>query len=197
MLLLRHVFKKCYLGKGRILYLSIWPLAKGRQYVWRNERWYLFLERLFYLPQIFFLRLWLRKRSILKSFSGTKKVFFLWIFFWKKYLRQCLLSRRMHWTNTCVTKKENSWVVVFFRFIESGNFFSPFYFSFCLFCCPKMETVFRVVIFLFVSQFRRCHAGSRILVFQEMVNFSNTIYFRQHKWIRKLLFNNTTKKGLL
>ena len=32
------------------------------------------------------------------------------------------------------------------------------------------------------------------IVFREIVNFSNTIFFRQHKWITKLFFNNTTKK---
>ena len=91
----------------------------------------------------FFLRLWLRKRSILKSFSATKKVL-LWIFFWKKNLRLCLLSRRMNWTNTCVTKKENSWVVVFFRFFESVSFFSLFFFSFVLlffFICFAIQKV--------------------------------------------------------
>ena len=29
---------------------------------------------------------------------------------------------------------------------------------------------------------------------REIVNFSNTIFFRQHKWMTKLFFNNTTKK---
>ena len=32
------------------------------------------------------------------------------------------------------------------------------------------------------------------IVFREIVNFSNTIFFRQHKWMTKLFFNNTTKK---
>ena len=39
--------------------------------------------------------------------------------------------------------------------------------------------------------------GMQLLVpiaFREIVNFSNTIFFRQHKWITKLFFNNTTKK---
>ena len=37
LLMLRHVFEKCYLGKGRILYLSIWPLVNGRQYVCKTK----------------------------------------------------------------------------------------------------------------------------------------------------------------
>ena len=32
------------------------------------------------------------------------------------------------------------------------------------------------------------------IAFREIVNFSNTIFFRQHKWMTKLFFNNTTKK---
>ena len=97
----------------------------------------------------FFLRLWLRKRSILKSFSGTKKVFFMNIFLKEKFAP--MSSQPTNELNEYVCHwGENSWVVVFFRFFESGSFFSLFFSSFCLFCCPKMETVFRV-IFLFVS----------------------------------------------
>ena len=94
----------------------------------------------------FFLRLWLRKRSFLKSFSGTKKVFFMNIFLKEKFAPMSsqptneLNEHVCHW-------EENSWVVVFFRFFESGSFFSLFFSSFCLFCCPKMETVFRVIFF--------------------------------------------------
>ena len=33
-----------------------------------------------------------------------------------------------------------------------------------------------------------------IIAFQEIVNFSNTIFFRQHKWMTKLFFNTTTMK---
>ena len=32
-----------------------------------------------------------------------------------------------------------------------------------------------------------------VIAFQEIVNFSNTIFFRQHKWMTKLFFNNTKK----
>ena len=34
----------------------------------------------------------------------------------------------------------------------------------------------------------------RRIAFREIDNFSNTIFFRQHKWMTKLFFNNTTKK---
>ena len=93
-----------------------------------------------------FLRLWLRKRRILKSFSGTKKVF-LWILFWKKNLRQCLLSRRMNWTNTCVTKKENSWMVVFFWFFESGSFSLSFSLLFACSTVRKWRPCFVLLLF--------------------------------------------------
>ena len=41
-----NVFEKCYLGKGRILYLSIWLLVNGRPICLQKERWYLFLGRI-------------------------------------------------------------------------------------------------------------------------------------------------------
>ena len=75
LLLLRHVFEKCYLGKGRILYLSIWPLVNGANLSAKRKMISLFRKSVL-LAANFFLRLWLRKRSILKSFSGTKKGFF-------------------------------------------------------------------------------------------------------------------------
>ena len=108
---------------------------------------YLF-RKIVLLAANFFLRLWLRKRSILKSFSGTKKVFFMNIFLKEKFAPMSsqptneLNEHMCHWG-------ENSWVVVFFRFFESGSFFSLFF----SFCCPKMETVFRVIFFIcFVIQ---------------------------------------------
>ena len=42
-------------------------------------------KKIVLLATNFFLRLWLRKRSILKSFSVTKKVFFMDIFLKEKF----------------------------------------------------------------------------------------------------------------
>ena len=77
LLLLRHVFKKCYLGKGRILYLSIWPLVIWAPICLAIRKMISLFRKIVLLATNFFLRLWLLKRNILKSFSGTKKVFFM------------------------------------------------------------------------------------------------------------------------
>ena len=61
-------------------------------------------------------------------------------------------------------KEENSWVVVFFRFFESGSFSLSFSFLFACSAVRKWRPCFVLLFFfLFVSQFRRCHAGSPIL----------------------------------
>ena len=85
LLLLRHVFKKCYLGKGRILYLSIWPLVIWAPICLAIRKMISLFRKIVLLATNFFLRLWLRKRSILKSFSATKKFFFMNIFLKEKF----------------------------------------------------------------------------------------------------------------
>ena len=61
------------------------------------------------------------------------------------------------------------------------TFFLFFFFSESLIC---------FLFFLVV-----CNSGANVFIaFREMVNSSNTIYFRQHKWITKLLFTTQQSK---
>ena len=114
-----------------------------------EEKWYLFLKRLFYLPKMFFFLLWLRKTKYFNVFFHHEKGFSLWIFFSKKNLRQCLHSWQMslEWTR----------VVLFFRFFESGSFFS-LSFSFLLFVLLSINRGWDSCcsfLFICVSLFRR------------------------------------------
>ena len=112
------------------------------------------------LATIFFLRLWLRKRSILKSFSGTKKVF-LWIFFWKKNLRLCLLSRRMNWTNTCVTRTKILGCCIL-SVLWVRKLFSLFFFFFFFFLLVLLsENGDRVSCCYFLNLFRNAEGAMR------------------------------------
>ena len=83
--------------------------------------------------------------------------------------------------------EENPWVVVFFRFFESGSFFSLFFSSFCLCCCPKMETVFRVIFYLF----RNSEGAIRGHQFLAVLRITLLFWGTQMNY--KTSFNNTTK----
>ena len=99
-----------------------------------------------------------RKIVLLPSFKVTKKVF-LWIFFWKKNLRQ--FASADEWIErTCVSQRKKilGWLYSFCSLMQEA-FFSLFFLSFCLFCCPKMETVFRVVIFLICFAIQKVPCG--------------------------------------
>ena len=89
--------------------------------------------------------------------------------------------------------EENSWVVVFFRFFESGSLF----FSFSLpFACSAVRK-WRPCFVLFFNLFRYSESairGHQFIAFREIVNFPNTIYFRQHKCITKLLLTTQQSK---
>ena len=102
--------------------------------------------------------------------------------------------------NTCVTKKENLWVVVFFRFFESGSFLSlSLFFSFLLFVPLSVNGAeFRVLFFIWfaiqkVPISRRVHQFSVL----KMVSFYNTINYLTTQMNNEISFKNTTTKGLL
>ena len=139
------------------------------------------------------------KRSILKSFSITKKIFLNEYFSERTICAnvfaadECLLNehvchKEIKFVGGCIR-----WVVNFF---EPGSFFSLF-FSFCLFCCPKMEVKFHDVPF-FVSLFRRFVSFSSKVtnLVLKTVSFHNTINYLTTQINNETSFENTTK-GLL
>ena len=164
------MFKKCYLGRGENLVSFYLTTCKWASICLAKRKMISLFKKIVLLATNFFLRLWLRKQSILKSFSGTKKVFFMDIFLKEKFCAYVFSADKwIERTRVPQGRKFLGGCILSVLWVR--KYFSLFFFSSCLFCCPKMETVFRVVIFIFVSQFRRCHAGSPILVFWEMVIF--------------------------
>ena len=68
--------------------------------------------------------------------------------------------------------------------------------SFFLCCCPKMETVFRVIFYLFRNSEGAIRGHQFYRVWGNLL-FSLTLYFGHTKWITRLFFNNTQQRKFL
>ena len=127
--------------------------------------------------------------------------FFMNIFLKEKF---ALSSQPMNvsWMNTCVTRKENSLVVVFFRFIESESFFTLsffFFFFLFLFVLLSVNGGWVSCSFFICFAIHRCQYRVEVtnLVFCGVVSFKNTINYLTISINNETSFINTTPKGLL
>ena len=76
--------------------------------------------------------------------------------------------------------EENSWVVVFFRFFESGSFFSLFLFFLLVLLSENGDRISCYFFYLFRNS-EGAIRGHQFIAVREIINFSSTIFFRQHK----------------